>query len=150
MVLLIGVIDREQRKIPNHLLAILLLVAALTAAASGLDLSTIAINAAIGLALTLPGYIKGIVGGGDVKLMLALSPLWPTVQLLLIFAIGVFATVLALRWTDAYQAQHAVLGQHRITDLPTNKAGLPLGTAMAAGMCLYAIGSAVIGAATFF
>jgi prepilin peptidase CpaA len=97
---------------------------------------TVAINLGIGLALTLPGYLKGIVGGGDVKLMLAIAPLWPPLQLLSIFSIGIFSLLLLMSFTNL--ASKSSLAQaHYANSSNLTKAsfsrGIPLGSAIALG-----------------
>lgn len=151
-VLLIGSIDWHRRQIPNHLLSILLIAAAFTAAASAqFDIKTIALNVVIGLALALPGYIKGVVGGGDVKLMLAISPLWPTSQLLVIFVSGVLSTVCLMKLLEQYSQAIQIAGEFQgeqannfFQTQNLTERGIPWGTAIAVGMCLYALGSTLL------
>ena len=148
ILLCIGAHDWQYRRIPNNwLLALAGLGLTLHLfAAKGLAPSLF-INLAIGLLLTSPGYLRGALGGGDVKLMLAISPLWPPSQLLFIFVSGIAVTAglllasryqrrsaikYALQNEDAYQqsaANDVVRPQH----LDQYARGLPLGTAIALG-----------------
>ncbi|GAA4088255.1 prepilin peptidase [Zhongshania borealis] len=133
---LVGYIDWQHRRIPNSLVVILAGWAACYAAfSSEVSVQSIFVNIGIGLALTVPGYIKGVVGGGDVKLMLALAPIYTTPQLLWVFSIGIGSLLflmavlhLAQRMplTKAYYPNYAVQPS-------AFKRGLPLGSAIALG-----------------
>ncbi|MFT6100509.1 MAG: prepilin peptidase CpaA [Arenicella sp.] len=137
LTLIIGYIDWQHRRIPNSLVIILAGWAAYTAAfSSGINTQTIAINIGIGLALTLPGYIKGIVGGGDVKLMLAIAPLWPPLQLLSVFSVGIFSLLLLMSFTHFISRMSLTKAHYANTvNLPSAsfKRGVPLGSAIALG-----------------
>ena len=132
----IGYFDWLYRRIPNSHLVILLTLGVYTnIAVESVSLATIVINIAVALVLTLPGYIKGVLGGGDVKLMLAITPLYAPLQLLLVFSIGIGSLLLLMAFlhiaqrmslTKAYCSNMAV--QHS----PFQR-GLPLGTAIALG-----------------
>ena len=137
LLLIIGYIDCQYRRIPNSLVIILAGWAAYTAAfSSGITAQTIAINIGIGLTLTLPGYIKGIVGGGDVKLMLAIAPLWPSLQLLSVFSVGIFSLLLLMSFTHLVSRMSLLKAHYANTaNLPSAsfKRGIPLGSAIALG-----------------
>jgi prepilin peptidase CpaA len=137
LLLIIGYIDWQYRRIPNSLVIILAGWAAYTAAfSSGITAQTIAINIGIGLTLTLPGYIKGIVGGGDVKLMLAIAPLWPSLQLLSVFSVGIFSLLLLMSFTHLVSRMSLIKAHYANTaNLPSAsfKRGIPLGSAIALG-----------------
>jgi prepilin peptidase CpaA len=116
--------------------------AAVNAAFSaGVSTQTIVINICIGLALTLPGYIRGIVGGGDVKLMLAISPLWPSIYLLCVFAIGIGSLLLLM--TVMYHAPKLPLlkAYYSAKIAITNpfERGIPLASAIALGALFMSI-----------
>lgn len=136
LLLTIGYIDWQQRRIPNSFVVILAGWAACYAAFSaGVSAQTIAINICIGLTLTLPGYIRGLVGGGDVKLMLAISPLWTPIYLLSVFATGIGSLLLVMA-----MMHHAPKLALMKADHPTKKIiaspfkrGLPLASAIALG-----------------
>ncbi|MBD2858480.1 prepilin peptidase [Spongiibacter sp. KMU-158] len=116
---IIGIIDWRKRRIANLILLPLFAAGLLkTYSENSLSFSMTAICIACGLALTLPGYIKGIVGGGDIKLMVALSPAWQIQELLFVFVSGVL--VLA-----------PILFLVKPTD--SKDRDLPLGTAIALG-----------------
>jgi len=137
LLIAIGYIDWQHRRIPNSLVIILAGWAAYTAAfSSGITAQTIAINIGIGLTLTLPGYIKGIVGGGDVKLMLAIAPLWPSLQLLSVFSVGIFSLLLLMSFTHLVSRMSLIKAHYANTaNLPSAsfKRGIPLGSAIALG-----------------
>ena len=137
LLLIIGYIDWQYRRIPNSLVIILAGWAAYTAAfSSGITAQTIAINIGIGLTLTLPGYIKGIVGGGDVKLRLAIAPLWPSLQLLSVFSVGIFSLLLLMSFTHLVSRMSLIKAHYANTaNLPSAsfKRGIPLGSAIALG-----------------
>ena len=137
LLIVIGYTDWQHRRIPNSLVIIFAGWAAYTAAfSSGITAQTIAINIGIGLALTLPGYIKGIVGGGDVKLMLAIAPLWPPLQLLSVFSTGILSLLLLMSFTHLVSRMSLIKAHYpNTTTLPNAsfKRGVPLGSAIALG-----------------
>jgi prepilin peptidase CpaA len=136
ILIVIAYIDWKQRRIPNSWLMVLSGWAACYAAFSpAISLQIIAINAIIGLALTLPGFMKGVVGGGDVKLMLAISPLWPPIQLLWVFSTGILGLLLLMSSahlisTMSLTKVHCPASNLIATSL---QRGLPLGSAIAMG-----------------
>jgi len=73
----VGYVDAKTRRIPNQA-NIALFCAALLCHASPASPSfaMVAANIGLGLMLTLPGYFRDVLGGGDVKLLAALSPAW--------------------------------------------------------------------------
>lgn len=137
LLLIIGYIDWLHRRIPNSWVLILTGWAAYTAAfSSEITVQTIAINIGIGLVLTLPGYLKGIVGGGDVKLMLAIAPLWPPLQLLSVFSVGIFSLLLLMSFTNLISKMSLTKAHYANTANLTGasfKRGIPLGSAIALG-----------------
>lgn len=154
----IGARDWKQRRITN---ASLIILAALGLACAttwvGPTWKQVGLNLLIGLAITVPGYARGVVGGGDVKLMVAVSALWPTLTLLLIFAVGTLTTVVLMK-TFQHLREHGNLGSHTPATQPSHSGdsspppcssasqqrgvpGLPLGTAMALGALLVHVGA---------
>lgn len=136
LLLVIGCIDWQQRRIPNSLCALLLLSAVYAHLITGQSIATSAVlvNLAIALLLCLPGYFKGVLGGGDVKLMIALVPAWSTLFLLQAFALGVLSVAL-LMVVQSYLVRPTALTEPN-TEYGTERSfarGLPLGTAMAVG-----------------
>lgn len=138
----IGILDWQHRRIPN--LAVVL-IGGLAWGSYFLwkpfDSSTVMINILLAVLLTVPGYLRGIVGGGDVKLMLAIAPLWSSITLLQIFASGVLLTVCLLKLQAPLVARWRGAGPSDTnTDVkpvrPANT-GLPLGTAIALGAALH-------------
>jgi prepilin peptidase CpaA len=99
-----ALIDMRTRRVPNPLtLGIAVTGLALAATRwSGLSVATAALGLAVGIALMLPAYVFGAMGGGDLKLFAALGTFlgpWPTVQAFLytLLAGGVLAVVVALK-----------------------------------------------------
>ena len=118
-----GYVDWSTRRIPNALnVALLLLALAVFFSSHGISFYQWLLNIGLALLITLPGYLSGKLGGGDVKLLLALSPLWPPLKLLITFASGVLllALLLAVAEKICKQAEYA-------------KRGLPIGTAVFLG-----------------
>lgn len=139
IVVVIALVDWKQRRIPNSWLLILSGWAALYAAFSPeINLKIIAVNLVIGLALTLPGYAKGIVGAGDVKLMIAISPLWQPLQLLWVFSLGIIS-LLFLMSLQHFILKMPLIKAHCPNTQTSNTAfhrGVPLGSAIAIGAIL--------------
>jgi prepilin peptidase CpaA len=132
----IGYFDWLYRRIPNSHLVILLALGVYTNIEVGsVSLATIIINIAVALVLTLPGYIKGVLGGGDVKLMLAITPLYAPLQLLLVFSIGIGSLLLLMAFLHVAQRMSltkAYCPNMAVQQSPFQR-GLPLGTAIALG-----------------
>lgn len=157
----IGVRDWRQRRITNPSLIVLAAASLVyTTFWGGLTWQQVGLNLFIGLAITLPGYIRGVVGGGDVKLMIALAPLWPPMTLLATFAAGTVATVLILQLLHCVHAQFSSAAReyagHFSHPAPrqlsnaeakesdgNSLSGSPLGSAMALGALLAHIGTAL-------
>lgn len=154
----IGAKDWQQRRITNVSLLILAFPGVVYVGSfGGPTWQQVGLNVLIGLALTLPGYVRGAVGGGDVKLMIAIAPLWPPFTLLIIFAAGTVATVLILqlfrfveRFADRAKGDDAppIVGatyDHIATCAQTpsgnSASGLPLGSAIALGALLMHAGT---------
>lgn len=138
----IGVLDWKSRRIPNALNALLAAVAYFAFFwQSQVSLTTLVLNIIFALAITLPGYIKGIVGGGDVKLMLAIAPLWPSAVLLQVFATGVLLVVCLLKLqaplVASWRGVFAPSSHTEAKPVPPSHTGLPLGTAIALGAALH-------------
>ena len=133
----IAYVDWKYRRIPNSLLLILVGWAVCFAALShDISLTVICINIGIGLAITLPGYLKGVVGGGDLKLMLAISPLWTPIQLLWIFSIGVVSLLLLMSFAYFFARMPLITARYpNVINTRTKPfhRGVPLGSAIAIG-----------------
>lgn len=144
----IGILDWRRRRIPNLLCGVLALYCYsgyfLHGRLSNIELL---LNLTLALAFTLPGYVKGSVGGGDVKLMIAVAPLWHFQEFLMIFAGGnilvlaaMYSRVIALRITQGHMSN--IIGHSREIQegyperCPLNEK-LPLGSAIALGACAY-------------
>jgi prepilin peptidase CpaA len=136
ILLVIAYIDWKERRIPNSWLIALAGWAACYAALSPvISLKIIALNAIIGLVITLPGFMKGVVGGGDVKLMLAISPLWSPSQLLWVFSIGILSLLLLMSSAHLISKMFLIKEQCPANNLIATsfQRGLPLGSAVAIG-----------------
>lgn len=114
----IGLTDWFSRRIHNSDVFALVLLTGTYGWAADIGMARLLASCATGLALTLPGFLLGGIGGGDIKLMCALAPLWPPQTLLGIFAAGV-----AITWALLHLSKKAD------ADTPT----LPLGAAMLFG-----------------
>ncbi|WP_320838059.1 A24 family peptidase [Zhongshania sp.] len=132
----IGYIDWQHRRIPNSYLLVLLGLGTYSMLIiEGSSLTTVLINIVISLALTLPGYIRGLLGGGDVKLMLAITPLYAPLQLLLVFSIGIGSLLLLMAFIHIAQRMpltKAYCPNMAVQQSPFRR-GLPLGTAVVLG-----------------
>ncbi|CAA0088049.1 Uncharacterised protein [Zhongshania aliphaticivorans] len=139
LLLIIGYIDWRNRRIPNNWVVILFGWAVFyTALSPEINLKLIGLNLVIGLALTLPGYVKGIVGAGDVKLMIAISPLWQPTQLLWVFSLGIIS-LLFLMSLQHYILKMPLIKTYYPDSQTSNTAfhrGVPLGSAIAIGATL--------------
>lgn len=127
----VGYIDLKTRRIPNYA-NIALLGTALLCQASPISptFEMVAANFGLGLMLTLPGYFRGVLGGGDVKLLAVLSPAWSPLFLFGSFAVGVLLVGIVL----TVQKRGLLPSPSKeITD------GIPLGTCIATGASLLAI-----------
>jgi prepilin peptidase CpaA len=142
IVLLIGTIDWQCRRIPNELVVCFLAVS-VGVALNDWHTAAVVSNIVIAMLLSLPGYIKGVLGGGDVKLLLAMSPLYPPLEYLLVFACGVLllAALFVLRTFARKQANSVREHITRYDEGVASNAeavvqhdGLPIGTAIMLGM----------------
>lgn len=133
---IIGYFDWLYRRIPNsHLVVLLTLGVYTNIQGESISLTTAMINIAVAVMLTLPGYIRGLLGGGDVKLMLAITPLYAPLQLLLVFSIGIGSLLLLMAFLHIAQRMSltkAYCSNMAVQQSPFQR-GLPLGTAIALG-----------------
>ena len=127
----VGYVDLKTRRIPNYANMALLGAALLCqASSSSPSLGVVVANIGLGLILSLPGYFTGVLGGGDVKLLVALSPAWDPLFLFGSFAAGVIVVGITL----TIQKRGLLPSpQKAVSD------GLPIGTCIAAGVGLLAI-----------
>lgn len=142
--------DWKYRRIPNLGVFTLLLCALLRwTQFSGLELERVlevhGINVLLALLIVIPGALKGIVGAGDTKLMLALALLWPTDQFLQAFSLGVLALLAICLLHDTARSRRGLSlagGNTQTVALPVMQElaqhGLPLGTALGLGALLTA------------
>nr|WP_290987932.1 A24 family peptidase [Halomonas sp.] len=94
-----GYQDLRQRHIDNRLLYPFLLLAAVwllvtSQSLIGASPASALAGAGIAIALTIPGHIKGILGGGDVKLMIAIGLSTGGMITLMVIAIAALLLVL--------------------------------------------------------
>lgn len=122
--------DWQYRRIPNY---INVAIAALSIALcffTDVKLGQLLLNIAVALCICLPGYMKGVLGGGDVKLLLALAPAWSTMQMLFAFSTGVISLVLIQKLKVQTIGRSNKRGGE--ADL-----GVPIGTAIFLGAVYY-------------
>ena len=117
---------------------------------SGVELERVlevhGINVLLALLIAIPGAIKGIVGAGDTKILLALALLWPTDQFLQAFSMGVLSlmalcllidTLKSQRVSKVHQSNTGAISMPIVYELIQR--GLPLGTALGLGYLFTAI-----------
>lgn len=142
--------DWRYRRISNLAVLTLLLCALLRwSQFSGMELERVleahGFTVVLALLIVIPGSLKGIVGAGDTKLMLALALLWPTDQFLQVFSIGVLALLAVCLLLDTLKNQQGV--ELSSTNCTSNtftmpllheltQRGLPLGSAIGLGTLL--------------
>ncbi|MDA8260808.1 MAG: prepilin peptidase [Betaproteobacteria bacterium] len=142
-VALAGLSDLRSRRIPNWLVGAAAGGALLYLGATGRSLlgatprETLE-GCMLGLALTLPGYLPGKLGAGDVKFMSAIGLLGGWGCVLTSFVVGsLLAGLFAALWLLADWLRQAGLPQWGLGRVnfphPTRKSRLPFGAALAAG-----------------
>ncbi|WP_372877328.1 prepilin peptidase [Spongiibacter marinus] len=126
LLVVLAYVDWSSRRIPNALnLALFIASLGIFVGSSGISAYQWVVNIVLALAITLPGYLSNNMGGGDVKLLLALSPLWPPTTLLFAFASGTLTLAFIMTLIKKIK-QH---DKHRAR-------GLPIGTAISLGAAL--------------
>ena len=140
--------DWRYRRIPNLAVSILLLCALFRwSQFSGTELERVievhGINVLLALLIVIPGSLKGILGAGDTKVLLALALLWPTDQFLQAFSIGVLSLLGLCLLLDALNNRPGAGTHSRNSTVITAPIvyqlihrGLPLGTALGLGHLL--------------
>lgn len=147
VLLLIGFIDYQQRRIPNGLLILLLGVVLFNHyTRPQVDGDQWLINIVLALVLTAPGYIKGVMGAGDVKLLLVSSAVWPPIVFLLVFSAGILLLSAVMYTPKLVGKFRAAVPTHSgtVNINPTEGSidrGLPVGTAVFLGATLFTAAS---------
>jgi prepilin peptidase CpaA len=139
VLLRIGFTDWSRRHIGNRDVAVVALGAALCfLLVPPLNFTHLTTAYAAALALTLPGFLTGRVGGGDVKLLCALAPLWSGIELLIVFVQGVLLTSVIL-FFSMYLYRPAMTNAAAVLDTSDRSLAreLPLGTALTLGTLLH-------------
>ncbi len=144
----IGVSDLRTRRIPNLLslgavmTAVLVLVTQGESATEAAPVSAL-LAAGMALVFTLPAYLAGALGAGDVKLALALALLSDVSTLVASFVIGsLLAGLWALLWLVAGSASTLAIGlnsiawMRRLTVPAAGKRPVPFGAALCAGFAI--------------
>jgi prepilin peptidase CpaA len=158
MLLLVAcVTDVRERRIPNLISGLLLMLGLGSALVTG-GLSGLAwglLSAAAGLLVWLPFYVAGRLGAGDVKLFAAAaSGLSPLAVVDAAFLAAFAGGLLALLWMMAesgvaaglLRAAHAARYQEAlVADPGDRRRKLPYGVAMGVGLALTLLGVTVIG-----
>lgn len=87
--------------------------------------------------ISIPGYWKGVVGGGDVKLLFALALLWSPIQLMTSFSLGLLCLAIIMVAIDFRSSATITQGAPSSTINAEAKStmhkGIPWGTALALG-----------------
>ncbi|WP_051170797.1 prepilin peptidase [Spongiibacter marinus] len=123
---ILAYVDWSSRRIPNALnLALFIASLSIFIGSSGISAYQWVVNIVLALTITLPGYLSNNMGAGDVKLLMALSPLWPPTTLLFVFASG----TLMLSFIMILIEKSKRHDNHRAR-------GLPIGTAVSLGAAM--------------
>ncbi len=119
LTLVAAVYDLRRREVPDWIGAVLVAsaVAAIVAGVTDVTWTGLAVGAGLGFALTLPFYALGGLGGGDVKLVVALGA-----------ALGPFALLSTLFWVavsgGALALLAAIRGRRDLAYVPAIAIGL--------------------------
>lgn len=98
----VAVTDWRSRKIGNRMCCAIALFALLPLVVNGQGLIggagwlSTGINVLLATLLLMPGWLKGVVGGGDLKLMWALTPIWPVAHYIAVFFFAVVTSLVLL------------------------------------------------------
>lgn len=134
LLLRIGLMDWRQRRIANSDVLIIAVLAAVYFLLSGpFELTALAWRYPAAILLIMPGFFTGQVGAGDVKLLVALAPMWPPLELLLIFATGVFSVYIMMIFASALARRANPSPPAHDSARHALARGLPLGSALACG-----------------
>jgi prepilin peptidase CpaA len=141
-----GCVDWRYRRIPNSINSLLFICAVLSqlSTAQVMPISLFLINICIALCLSLPGYFKGVLGGGDVKLLLAVSPAWTPIFFLASFATGILALTLLMFCSTLLRNNTSISTYETCLDVDSTtenthqvfRRGLPLASALCIGAIL--------------
>ncbi len=133
--------DWTHRRIANWAVLVLFGCAALRWLLGSPSASELMFNGIIAAVISVPGMLKAALGAGDVKLLFALAPLWPTDTYVQAFSFGLLILITACLLTDLIRSRMlpAMCGD----SMPTRRRdesmyqlrerGIPLGTALSLG-----------------
>jgi prepilin peptidase CpaA len=143
-----GCFDWRYRRIPNSINVALFICAVFGQlnTAQPMPASLFLINICIALCLSLPGYFKSVLGGGDVKLLFAVSPAWSPMFFLTSFATGILALTLLMFCSSLLRNKTSLSTYESCLDLDSSdentpqvfRRGLPLASALCIGSILCA------------
>lgn len=143
-----GYVDWHYRRIPNRVNALLFICAVFSqlSAEQVMPISFLLMNITIALCLSLPGYFKGVLGGGDIKLLLAVCPAWSPIFFLASFATGILVLTLLMFCSSLLRSRYSISTNksHLSFVLADDKTkavfrnGLPLASALCLGALLCA------------
>jgi prepilin peptidase CpaA len=138
LLLIAAYTDVTEFRIPNWLCLTLALMFFAFGYLSTMGLESFLLRSGIGLAVLISGMVmhaRGVVGGGDVKLLAALSlwlapDAWPLFMLTVMIFGGILAlVVLVLRKSKAWLPENITTGS-KVQKLLTENEGIPYGIAI--------------------
>jgi prepilin peptidase CpaA len=143
-----GCFDWRYRRIPNSINLGLFICAVFSQlnTAQIMPASLFLINICIAVCLSLPGYYKGVLGGGDVKLLFAVCPAWSPIFFLTSFATGVLVLTLLMFCSSLLTNKTSLSTYESCLDADSSdentpqvfRRGLPLASALCIGAILCA------------
>lgn len=139
--LALGYWDIQHRRLPNVLtlgaaLAGVVSWAVLGTSPLGADGASMLVGVGLALLLTLPGYLLHKLGGGDVKLLVAVALLGGAAATMVSFVIGALVTV-------ATAGAGVFLSRFRLAPVPDQR--LPFGAGLALGFAVALLGGQIGG-----
>lgn len=143
-----GCFDWRYRRIPNSI-NVGLFICAMFSQLNSVQImpaSFFLINICIALCLSLPGYYKGVLGGGDVKLLFAVCPAWSPMFFLTSFASGILVLTLLMFCSSLLTNKTSLSTYESCLNVDSSdentpqafRRGLPLASALCIGAILCA------------